>query len=133
MIRLLVVDDYEEHRDTIANTATMYGCEARSCDSGVKALEIAQTWLPHLIIYDGLMEGMRAWQFAARYNNLPRVGVKPYMIALTGFSNTLQRRLCEEHGYDEYRTKPIELSDLLQWIQLARQRTDNAPKEPEEK
>jgi len=73
-----------------------------------------------------LLEGMRAWQFGhqlLRNENAHR----PYMVALTGFGSTLQRRLCEECGYDEYITKPIELSMLLTWVQKARQRAEQTP------
>lgn len=133
IIRALVVDDYQEHVEILVNTLNMYGCEAAGCDSGAKALEICEETLPHLIVYDGLMECMRAWQFGARLNAKPRVGVRPYMVALTGFGSTLQRRLCEEHGFDKYCTKPIELFQILDWIKMARLRLQSAPKEPEEK
>lgn len=108
--------------DILVNTSMLYGGAARGCSCGKEALEIAQDWLPHLILYDGLLEGMRAWQFAAQYNNLPRVGPRPVMIALTGWKSTLMRRLCEEHGYDEYVGKPIELEQLLEWIRIAKAR-----------
>mgnify|MGYP001614136901 FL=1 len=126
MIRALVIDDYQEHVDTLVNTLNMYGCEARGASSGSEGLVLCETWQPHLVICDGLLEGMRAWQFG---HNLLRneLAHRPYMVALTGFGSTLQRRLCEECGYDEYVTKPIELSTLLGWVQKARQRAEQVP------
>jgi len=123
VIRVLVVDDYQEHVDTLVNTLNMYGCEARGACKGSEALLISDSWAPHLVICDGLLEGMRAWQFG---HNVLRQDMphRPYMVALTGFGSTLQRRLCEECGYDEYVTKPIELSTLLAWVQKARERTE---------
>lgn len=125
MIRVLVVDDYQEHVDTLVNTLNMYGCEARGTSKATEGLVIADSWQPHLVICDGLMEGMRAWQFGHRMLN-QNLSHRPYMVALTGFGSTLQRRLCEECGYDEYVTKPIELSTLLKWVQKARERAEQA-------
>jgi len=126
VIRAIVIDDYQEHVDTLVNTLNMYGCDARGATQGAEALLICETWQPHLVICDGLLEGMRAWQFA---HNMLRSdqGQRPYLVALTGFGSTLQRRLCEETGYDEYVTKPIELSTLLTWVQKARQRAETVP------
>jgi len=126
VIRALVIDDYQEHVDTLVNTLNMYGCEARGASAGSEALMICESWQPHLVICDGLLEGMRAWQFGHMLlrHELPH---RPYLVALTGFASTLQRRLCEECGYDEYVTKPIELSTLLTWVQKARQRSEHVP------
>jgi CheY-like chemotaxis protein len=133
MVKALVVDDYQEHVDTLVNTLNMYGCEARGASTGNEALALCRSWEPHLVICDGLLEGKRAWQFAfellkdKKYVPGAPQPVKPYLVALTGFGSTLQRRLCEECGHDEYVTKPIELSTLLSWVQKARQRAEQVP------
>lgn len=125
MIKVLIVDDYAEHVDTLVNTCNMYGCESRGCAFGDEALKIVAEWQPDLIVYDGLLTGMHAWKFGyALFKGEPEK--RPYLVALTGFASTLHRRLCEECGYDEYVTKPIELSVLLTWIQKARQRSEGA-------
>jgi CheY-like chemotaxis protein len=125
VVKVLVVDDYQEHVDTLVSTLNMYGCDARGAVRGTEGLEVCRKWAPDLIICDGLLEGMRAWQFG--HNMLQDEPThRPYMVALTGFGSTLQRRLCEECGYDEYVTKPIELSTLLSWVQKARERAENS-------
>ncbi len=123
MIRVLVIDDYQEHIDTLVNTLNIYGCEARGVNSGAEGLKISREWHPHLIICDGLLGNMRAWQFAYKLlaNELP---TRPYLVALTSFASKLQRVLCEECGYDEYINKPIELPTLLGWVQKARIRSE---------
>jgi CheY-like chemotaxis protein len=122
VIKVLVVDDYQEHIDTLVNTLNMYGCEARGCSSGAEGLRISQEWQPHLVICDGLLGKMRAWQFAHTLLSQGDAAQRPYLVALTGFGSKLQRVLCEECGYDEYVNKPIELSTLLGWVQKARTR-----------
>lgn len=126
MIKVLVVDDYQEHVDTLVSTLNVYGCEARGAATPDEGLILCDSWQPHLVICDGLLQGMRAWQFGHKVLR-NEAGPRPYMVALTGFGSTLQRRLCEECGYDEYVTKPIELSTLLTWVQKARQRSEEVP------
>lgn len=123
MIRVLVIDDYQEHIDTLVNTLNIYGCEARGVGSGAEGLKLCLDWQPHLVICDGLLGNMRAWQFAFSLleTELP---LRPYLVALTGFGSKLQRVLCEECGYDEYVHKPIELSTLLGWVQKSRLRSE---------
>jgi CheY-like chemotaxis protein len=123
VVRVLVIDDYQEHIDTLVNTLNIYGCEARGVSSGTEGLKISREWLPHLIICDGLLGNMRAWQFAHTLLS-DTEATRPYMVALTGFGSKLQRVLCEECGYDEYVNKPIELSTLLGWVQKARSRSE---------
>lgn len=124
MIKVLVVDDYQEHIDTLVSTLNMYGAEAKGASSGDEALAVCETFQPDLVIYDGLLENKRAWKFAFELLNSHLDLPRPYLVALTGFGSTLQRRLCEECGYDEYVTKPIELSTLLGWVQKARAITE---------
>ena len=129
MVRVLVVDDYREHVDTLVSTLSMYGCEAKGATRGSEGVALCESWGPHLVICDGLLEGMRAWQFGHRIlrDDPP---TRPYLVALTGFASTLQRRLCEECGFDEYVTKPIELATLLTWVQKARQRAEQDQPSP---
>jgi len=123
VIRVLVIDDYQEHIDTLVNTLNIYGCEARGVSSGAEGLTISRDWHPHLIICDGLLGNMRAWQFSYQLLSI-ELPTRPYLVALTGFGSKLQRVLCEECGYDEYVNKPIELSTLLGWVQKARVRSE---------
>jgi CheY-like chemotaxis protein len=127
-LRALIVDDYQDHLDTLLQCFQTYHADAKGSSGPSGAMRIVKDWNPHIIVYDGLMERVKAWEFGyllwknpemqIRYASQPR----PYMVALTGFVSTLQRRLCEENGYDEYRSKPIEISDVLGWLHKARDR-----------
>jgi CheY-like chemotaxis protein len=124
MIKVLIVDDYREHIDTLVSTLNMYGCEARGAVTFADGIKMAKEWTPHLVVVDGLLETGRAWRFAFQLLNVLPASDRPYLVSLTGFGSTLQRRLCEECGCDEYVTKPIELSTLLGWVQKARERAE---------
>lgn len=127
MTKVLIIDDYQEHLDTLSSTLQMYGCETKTASKGADALDIAREWAPQLIICDGMLESMHAWKFGfellSNYSydsNSDEIEGRPYLVALTGYASTKQRRLCEETGYNEYVTKPIELSTLLAWVQKAK-------------
>ena len=47
MIKVLVVDDYQEHIDTLVSTLNIYGCEARGVSSGAEGLAISREWQPN--------------------------------------------------------------------------------------
>ncbi len=119
--KVLVIDDYQEHIDVLLAALEKDQCEARGAITPQNGLNIMIAWEPDLVIVDGLMEGKRAWQIAHEFLQMNPT-YRPYMVALTGFRSTLQQRLCEECGYDEYITKPIDLSILLGWVNKTRHR-----------
>jgi two-component system, chemotaxis family, sensor kinase Cph1 len=133
MTKVLVVDDYDEHIDTLVGTAKTYGADARGERDGTRAIAICESWQPHLVIYDADLEGKHAWKFAYEltgliYKQQADCGTaihRPLLVALSAFGSVRQRRLCEECGFDAYATKPIELSQLLGWMQDASQRAWN--------
>ena len=132
MLKVLVIDDFNEHLDTLTSTLRMYGCEVCGSTSGKDGLQIALKWRPNLIICDDLLDGsntvMPAWKVAFEFLNVVHSlhefnGTdihRPYMVCLTGYANTRGRRLSEEFGFDEYVKKPIELAALLGWVDKAR-------------
>lgn len=124
MVKVLVVDDYQEHIDTLVSTLNMYGSAAEGTKDATAALKkCTGDFPPNLVIIEGLKEGARAWKFTHELLSSNPV-MRPYIVCLTGFGSVLQRRLCEECGCDEYVTKPIELSTLLGWVAKARERAE---------
>jgi CheY-like chemotaxis protein len=91
--------------------------------TGPEALALCESWSPHLVIYDSLLDGMRAWQFGFRLlRSDPPQHQRPYLVALTHLTSNLQRSLCEEVGFDEYKAKPITQEELDGWIEKARKK-----------
>jgi DNA-binding response OmpR family regulator len=96
------------------------GGEAFGCTEAKNAMQVLRQVNPHLVVYDDLMTGMRAWKFGFILTNLdiPR----PYIVALSDFPTRLQKVLCEENGVDEYVQKPIMLETLEGWIEKAKKK-----------
>lgn len=130
MMRVLVVDDCEQHVAEMTTALRMYQMEAKGASNGPDALAVAREWSPHLIVYDGLLEGMNAWQFGQELLRPPDGWLpgdesprKPYMVALTGFGTTRLKALVREFGFDEYVEKPIKLNLMLGWVKHAKERS----------
>ena len=121
MIRALVVfDNKSDNLDRLVNTLRTHGCEVKGTERTAEALGICQQMQPDLIIY-GDCQGIKAWKFAYELlKDDPQR--KPYLAMVTFSPSVLQRCLCEECGFDEYIKAPIELSDLLRFVQKARDR-----------
>lgn len=125
-MKCLMIDDFQEHIDTILQHLQMYDCgEVKGTTSAREGLEIISEWKPDLILVDDLMQGKRAWQIALEMRR-QNPNYRPYMVSLCAFATALQKRLCEENGYDEYVSKPFELGTLLGWVKKARERSENA-------
>ncbi len=123
-MNIVIIDDYEEHANTLASFLSNEDHDVYVYTKVDGLINLLRQRDPHLIICDGLMEGKRAWKIGYEFLREYPEHKRPYMVALTGFGSTMQRRLCEECGFDEYATKPIEHCTLLEWARRARVRAD---------
>lgn len=126
-IRALVIEENREHRNRLIECLKYYGgfgIEAAGTLNGKPARVSALAMAPHLIIHgcnDVLFadEETIIWKFAYNYlNTLPNP--RPYMVALVAHESKRQKAMCLEMGYDEYVTKPREVSHLIEWINQGR-------------
>jgi len=128
-IRALVVDGFPEHVAVLVQTLNHYGVDALGTNSGKEGLTLYRDRKPHLVIVGNgqakLTDGMRFWLFGHKLLG-NEFSDRPYMVALDGdhWAGSLNKRLAEECGFDDYTYKPIELSTLLKWVENARLRAE---------
>lgn len=126
-MRILVVDDNEDHLNVLMKTLHMYGSDVRGSKDGHAAMDIAIQWEPQLVLCDVMLKGMHAWRFAFNYlrylrnsSGLDNPPSRPYFVALADRKNdVLQESLCMEHGFDIYILKPLDLYEMLSWVKKA--------------
>jgi CheY-like chemotaxis protein len=111
--RVLVVDDNRDIVDSLADVLRLLGHEARTASNGLKALEIAESWLPELIVMDVGMPGLTGYEVAKRVR-AAAWGSSPLLVALTGWSRDEDRAHALECGFDSVETKPLDLARLRQ-------------------
>ncbi len=124
-MNIIIIDDCQEHVDSLA---TYYSQDEDNdvytytkTDGLINALRQRD---PHLILCDGLMLDKRAWQIGYEFLKEYPEHKRPYMVVITGFQSTMQRRLCEECGWDIYTSKPVSIKQLDEWRFRAKERAD---------
>ena len=89
----------------------VFGQEVRVVYNGMKALETAETFLPHLILLDLQMVGMDGYEVAMRLREHPECS-KALIVAVTGWGHEEDRRRSREMGFDLHLVKPVTASGL---------------------
>jgi CheY-like chemotaxis protein len=110
--RILIVDDIVQAADGLGRLMSeVYGQEVRVVYNGMKALETAETFLPHVILPDLQMAGMDGYEVAMRLRERPQCS-KALIVAVTGWGHEEDRRRSREMGSDLHLVKPVTASDL---------------------
>ena len=115
---ILVVEDEPALRDTLSYNLVKNGYEVLTASDGYKALELARTKRPSLIIMDLMIpgiDGMEATRILRGETNEP-------ILMLTAKTEELDRVLGLEMGADDYITKPFSMRELMARVKAALRR-----------
>ena len=111
--RILLVEDNEMNRDMLSRRLTRRGFAVTMAVDGAQGLEMAAETHPDLILLDMSLPVIDGWEAARRLKANPEVAGTP-IIALTAHAMSDDRNRAIEAGCDEYDTKPIEFTRLIQ-------------------
>jgi CheY-like chemotaxis protein len=119
-LRVLVVEDNVDAADSLGLLLRLHGHEVQIARSGPRALEIAATSRPDVVLLDIGLPAMDGYQVAKRLRELP--GFKDVLIcALTGYTpSEADRQRQQETGFNHYYVKPLDLSKLLELFSRAK-------------
>jgi len=107
MRRILVVDDNVDAATSLKMLLELMGHEVRLAHDGASALATAAAEPPDVIFLDIGMPGMTGYDVARSVRGeLGLVGT--FVVALSGYGTSLDRRRSLEAGFDEHAVKPIE-------------------------
>ena len=112
--RVLVVDDNEDARTSLAELLQLLGYPVWTANDGVDALEKAESLCPDLVFMDVGMPRMDGIE-AARHLRAQANGDQLLLVALTGWGQDIDRRRTDDAGFDTHLVKPVEL-DALQKV-----------------
>jgi CheY-like chemotaxis protein len=113
---ILLVEDNEMNRDMLSRRLQRRGYDVLMAMDGEKGVAIAQAKLPDLILMDMSLPVLDGWAATRILKAHPDTQPIP-IIALTAHAMSGDREKCIEAGCDDYDTKPIEFSRLLDKIQ----------------
>jgi two-component system response regulator MprA len=107
--RVLVVEDDADIADVLRRTVRQEGHEVRSAGDGVEALQLAEDFVPDLVILDlGLpkLDGVEVCRRLRAESDAP-------ILILTARTHTDDRVEGLDSGADDYLVKPFERKELL--------------------
>jgi len=116
MAKILLVEDNEANRDMLLRRLQRKGYEVVIAIDGEEAIAIARSEHPELILMDISLPVMDGWEATRQLKASSETQNIP-IIALTAHAMPGDREKSLEAGCDDYDTKPIELSRLLEKIQ----------------
>jgi CheY-like chemotaxis protein len=115
---VLVVDDNIDAATSLSYVLTLAGYRTAVAHDGKRALEIAETLKPAIVLLDIGLPGMSGHEVARRLRAAPW-GRDLRMIAVTGWGQESDRAKSLEAGFDAHLTKPIDPEMLLEHIARA--------------
>lgn len=115
MAKILLVEDDEMSWDMLSRRLQRKGYEVVVEVDGERAVEIARSESPELILMDISLPVIDGWEATRRIKALPETRSIP-IIALTAHAMPEDREKAMEAGCDDYDTKPIEFTRLIEKI-----------------
>jgi two-component system cell cycle response regulator DivK len=108
---VLVVDDFSDGREMVAEYLQFRGFETHEAASGAEAIEKAVAVRPHVILMDLAMANVDGWEATRRIKNDPRTR-DIIVIAVTAHALAPDEEAARKAGCDGYIAKPYDLTWL---------------------
>lgn len=123
MTKLLLVEDHEELWDFLSRRLRRRGFEVVLAHNGQQALDQVEAETPDLVLLDMDLPLIDGWTVA---RTLRRGANRVPIIALTAHAMTGDRAKALDAGCDDYHPKPVDFSLLLQQVDDALLRREEA-------
>ncbi|HET7568959.1 MAG TPA: ATP-binding protein [Gammaproteobacteria bacterium] len=106
-LKVLIIDDYVDAAESLAELLKMDGYEVRVVYDGAAALEAAAEFQPAVALVDIGLPVMDGYEVARHLRNMPH-RKKLTLVALTGYGQENDRRRARDAGFDEHLVKPLD-------------------------
>ncbi len=113
--KALVVDDEEDILELLQYNLVKEGYSVKTASDGKKAVEIAKTFLPDIVLLDIMMPNQDGIETCRQMRELPEFN-NTYIIFLTARSEEYSEVAAFDIGADDYITKPIKPRALMSRI-----------------
>ena len=116
MTTILLVEDNELNRDMLSRRLSRKGFDVQFAFDGQEAVEKAKALMPDLVLMDIGLPVIDGYDATRAIKSDEATKLIP-VIALTAHAMAEDRKRCLDAGCDDFDTKPIDLSRLLEKIQ----------------
>jgi CheY-like chemotaxis protein len=113
--RILVVDDNIDSAESMAMMLELSGHDVATAHDGLKAVELAKEFQPHVALLDIGMPKLDGYE-AARTIRRESWGKDMMLVALTGWGQQEDKQRSREAGFDAHLVKPIDFSALEELV-----------------
>ena len=113
MPKILLVEDNEMNRDMLSRRLERRSFSVIIAVDGQQGVELAQSEVPDLILMDMSLPVVDGWTATRTIKDNPATANIP-VIALTAHAMSADRQKALAAGCDDYDTKPVELTRLLE-------------------
>ena len=131
MTTILVVDTRKNDRQMYTTLLSSFGHRVLEASDGSKALEIARTELPDLVITDIIMPNMDGFTLTRRLHAEPLLAGVPVIFQTVHSLETEVRKLAEATGIRYILGKPAEPQEILKAVQDSLKRVTEPAKLPQ--
>jgi signal transduction histidine kinase/DNA-binding response OmpR family regulator/membrane-bound lytic murein transglycosylase MltF len=115
--RMLIVDDEWDNRQVLVRLLKSFGFDFREADNGKEAIDLWETWEPHLIWMDIRMPVMDGYEATKRIRTLAHRTSQPTIIAVTASVLEEKQAALIAVGCDDIVIKPYKEADIVEKLQ----------------
>ncbi len=116
MAKILLVEDNEMNRDMLSRRLERRGYQVVMAEDGEQGIASARAESPDLILMDMSLPVIDGWTATRQIKSDPATGTIP-IIALTAHAMSGDREKALEAGCDDYDSKPVDFTRLLEKIE----------------
>jgi CheY-like chemotaxis protein len=114
-MHILIVDDYPDSADSLAELLALYGYTTRTAYDVNTALALARAFKPDLVLCDLIRKVEDGLAFYTQYRD--EVGLSSTrLVALTALGGRQNQERLQAAGFDGCLQKPVDYQELLQVI-----------------
>lgn len=126
--RVLIVDDAQDTREVLAQFIILLGHDVLTARNGREALEVATSFVPHVIFLDIAMPELDGYEVCSRLR-ARRSNKDCAIYAVTGFGSAQHKVRSKEAGFDGHLIKPLDLDHIAELLKAGfeRQRPNTRP------
>jgi len=112
--RILITDDTTDSRKLLVKLLEPFSFELREAANGQEAVEIWESWQPHLIWMDIRMPIMDGYDAVKKIRALEKPEFRTAIIAQTASTFEEERAVVLEAGCDDFLRKPFRATDIFE-------------------
>jgi len=125
-LRVLVADDNHDALESLALLLQVCGYEAHKASDGAETLQAVNAWRPDVVLLDIGMPILDGYEVARRIRSEPW-GASMFLVAVSGWGQSEDRKRATDAGFDLHFRKPIGLPVLESILEKAARPNPKAP------